>query len=85
MAYRLFSSKSYVVMPRAISQEDVSRLEGSSMLFGRGLVVFDLNASEPHFEIRGRVQRFAPDMFCVNDFADKLHLHNPAVFQTLFG
>lgn len=85
IAYRLFSSKSYVVMPRTLSQEDQSRLEGLCMLFGIGLVIFDLNVDRPRFEIRVRAQRFAPDMFYVNEFAERLHQHNPDVFQQLFG
>jgi hypothetical protein len=85
VAYRLFSSKAYVVMPRTITQEDLSRLEGLCMLFGVGLVLFDLNVDDPRFEIRVRAQRFAPDMFYVNEFAERLHQHNPASFQELFG
>jgi len=85
IAYRLFSSKSYVVMPRTILPEDQSRLEGLCMLFGMGLVIFDLNVEAPRFEIRVRAQRFTPDMFYVNEFADRLHQHNPDVFQQLFG
>ena len=41
-AYRLFSAKSYVVMPATISEEDSSRLEALCMLFGIGLVLFDV-------------------------------------------
>lgn len=85
IAYRLFSAKAYVVMPRTITQEDLSRLEGLCMLFGVGLVLFDLNLDEPKFEIRVRAQRFAPDMFYVNEFAERLHQHNPSSFQELFG
>ena len=40
VAYRLFAAKCYVVMPNTISDEDLSRLEGLSMLFGIGLVIF---------------------------------------------
>lgn len=85
IAYRLFSAKSYVVMPRTITPEDQSRLEGLCMLFGVGLVIFDLKVNEPKFEIRVRAQRFAPDMFYVNEFAERLHQHNPEAFQELFG
>ncbi len=85
VAYRLFSSKSYVVMPRTITQEDQSRLEALCMLFGLGLVLFALDPLDPQFEIRVRSQRFEPDMFYVNEFAERLHQHNPDVFQELFG
>ncbi len=84
-AYRLFAAKAYVVMPTTISEEDLSRLEALSMLFGIGLVVFDPNPDRPEFRIRVRAQRFSPDMFYVNEFADRLRAHNPDVFEELFA
>jgi hypothetical protein len=83
-AYRLFSAKSYVVMPRSMSEEDFSRMEALAMLFGIGLVVFDLDPAAPNFEIRVRAQRFLPDMFYVNEFADRLRQHNATMFEELF-
>lgn len=85
VAYRLFSSKSYVVMPNSISPEDYGRLEALCMLFGIGLVVFNPNVKEPDFSIRVRAQRFSPDMFYVNEFADRLYQLDPALFNRLFG
>lgn len=84
-AYRLFSAKSYVVMPATISEEDYSRLEALCMLFGIGLVLFDVNVEEPDFQIRVRAQRFPPDMFYVNEFAERLYQIDPTVFNQLFG
>lgn len=84
IAYRLFSAKSYVVMPRTMSEEDFSRLESMSMLFGVGLVVFEPEVTAPNFEIRVRAQRFLPDMFYVNEFADRLRQHNAELFEELF-
>ena len=85
IAYRLFSSKTYIAMPRSISEEDLSRLEALCMLFGVGLVLFDLNPKEPNFSIRVRAQRFFPDMFYVNEFADRLQETDMKVFEDLFG
>ena len=85
IAYRLFSSKTYIAMPTSLTEEDQSRLESLCMLFGVGLVLFDLNPDAPQFIIRVRAQRFSPDMFYVNEFADRLHHHNPEMFQKLFG
>jgi hypothetical protein len=86
VAYRLFSSKSYVVMPNSISPEDYGRLEALCMLFGIGLVVFNPNdVKEPDFSIRVRAQRFSPDMFYVNEFADRLYQLDPKLFNRLFG
>jgi len=85
VAYRLFSTKTYIVMPRTLSEEDLGRLESLCMLFGAGLVLFDLNKDAPEFTIRMRAQRFSPDMFYVNEFAEQLKRHNAKRFQELFG
>jgi hypothetical protein len=85
IAYRLFSSKCYVVMPRAINPLDKDRLESLCLLFGLGFVVFDLDVANPKFEILVRAQRSQPDMFYVNKFADDLFKHDHEVFQELFG
>jgi hypothetical protein len=84
-AYRLFSAKSYVVMPKSISEEDYSRLEALCMLFGIGLVLFETNPDEPDFQIRVRAQRHPPDMFYVNEFADRIYQIAPTTFNELFG
>ncbi len=84
VAYRLFSAKSYVAMPTALTEEDQSRLESLCMLFGVGLVLFDVDKSNPRFSIRVRAQRFSPDMFYVNEFAERLKLHDGQVFEHLF-
>lgn len=83
-AYRLFSHKVYLVMPVDISQEDQSRLEALAMLFGIGFVQFDLNVENPDYRARVRAQRFSPDMFYVNEFAERLHDHNKSAFNKLF-
>jgi hypothetical protein len=85
VAYRLFAAKCYVVMPTTISDEDLSRLEGLCMLFGLGLVVFQPDPKDPDFSIRVRAQRYSPDMFYVNEFARRLHQHDPALFEDLFS
>jgi hypothetical protein len=84
-AYRLFSAKSYVVMPDSVSQEDYSRLEALCMLFGIGLVIFRVNVDDPDFQIRVRAQRFPPDMFYVNEFAERIYQIDPETFNQLFG
>jgi hypothetical protein len=85
VAYRLFSAKTYIAMPKTLSEEDQSRLETLCMLFGVGLALFKLEPKAPDFTIRVRAQRFSPDMFYVNEFADRLKSHDPEVFQKLFG
>jgi hypothetical protein len=85
VSYRLFSTKCYVVMPDGMSEADKSRLEALSMLFGIGFVLFEPNPKSPEFTIRVRAQRFIPDMFYVNEFADRLRKKDPAAFEQLFG
>ena len=71
-------------MPKTMTEKDQSRLESLCMLFGVGLVLFDLKVKDPDYSIRVRAQRIAPDMFFVNDFADRLRAHNRDVFEQLF-
>lgn len=85
IAYRLFSTKTYIAMPTTLTEGDQSRLESLCLLFGVGLALFDLNRERPNFSIRVRAQRFSPDMFYVNEFADRLKHHNAEVFEKLFG
>ncbi len=84
VAYRLFSAKTYIAMPSSLTEEDQSRLEALCMLFGVGLALFDLDVDKPNFAIRVRAQRFTPDMFYVNEFADRLRYHDPDIFEQLF-
>lgn len=84
IAYRLFSTKTYIAMPTTLTEADQSRLESLCMLFGVGLVLFELNKDAPRFSIRVRAQRFSPDMFYANEFADRLKQHDPKIFKELF-
>jgi len=68
-SYKLFSHKSYIVIPKNSSQDDVSKLDALCMIFGIGLVLFDNNnPQDPQFEIRVRPLRHEPDMFYVNKY-----------------
>jgi len=83
-AYRLFSHKVYLVMPSDMPEEDQSRIEALSLLFGVGFIQFDPDTANPRYRVRVRAQRFAPDMFYVNEFAERLHDHNKSAFNRLF-
>ena len=85
IAYRLFSSKVYLVEPSSMIPEDQDRIEALCILFGIGLILFDLDPQNPNFRIRVRAQRYNPDMFYVNEFADKLYSVRKDVFKRLFG
>ncbi|MDZ4082408.1 MAG: hypothetical protein U1E10_05700 [Bdellovibrionales bacterium] len=84
VAYRLFSAKSYIVMPSTISEEDLSRLEALCLVHGIGLVVFETNPNDPKYEIRVRAQKSNPDMFYVNEFAERLKQFDSEKFEMLF-
>ena len=78
-AYKLFSHRSYLVVPREASPEDIGRLDALCTIFGIGLILFDATQSEnPAFMIRVRAARHEPDVFYVNQniklIADQLGL-----------
>lgn len=83
-AYRLFSHKVYVVMPRNLPTDDRDRLEALCGLFGVGYVEFDASLEIPAFEMRVRAQRFEPDRFYVNSMAERLKNHSKDDFDRLF-
>ena len=66
-AYRLFSHKSYLVVPSGSAQADLARLDVLCRICGIGLILF--NAADPSnasFDIRVRAASQDPDMFYVN-------------------
>ena len=68
-SYKLFSHKSYLVVPKDSSEEDVARIDALCLIFGIGLILFKRNDSKiPQFEIRVRPSKHEPDMFFVNQY-----------------
>lgn len=66
-AYKIFSHKSYIVVPNDSQIEDITRLDTLCRQFGIGLILFDsTNIEDPNFEIRARAVKHEPDMFFVN-------------------
>lgn len=66
-AYKIFSHKSYIVVPDDSQIEDITRLDTLCRQFGIGLILFDnTNVEDPNFEIRARAIKHEPDMFFVN-------------------
>jgi len=66
-AYKIFSHRSYVVVPKP-SEEDIVRLEALCMILGIGLVLHDAKPDNPTFEIRVRASKHEPDMEYVNKY-----------------
>jgi len=68
-AYRIFSHKTYIVIPKNSSEEDKSRLESLCLIYGIGLIYFNSsNTENPQYEIRVRPLKFEPDMFYTNKY-----------------
>ena len=68
-SYKLFSHRAYIVVPKNSAEEDISRLDALSRIFGIGLILFDAaNPNEPDFIIRARAARHEPDVFYVNKY-----------------
>lgn len=66
-AYKIFSHKSYIVVPNDSQIEDITRLDTLCRQFGIGFILFDSKKPEdPNFEIRVRAIKHEPDMFFVN-------------------
>ncbi len=84
VAYRLFSHKSYMVMPTTTTKDDISRLDALATIYGVGLVTFTLNVATPEFALRVRATPSEPDMFYVNEMARQLHRSAPEAFNKLF-
>lgn len=84
VAYKLFSHKSYIVMPNTISKDDLSRLDALATIYGIGLVTFTLDRDAPDFQLKVRAVPSQPDMFYVNDMAKRLVANDRKAFNALF-
>ncbi len=72
-AYKIFSHKCYLVIPKQSSQDDIDRLDSLCQLFRIGLVLFDANnPNTPEFEIRVRPTKHEPDIFYTNKYMSKI-------------
>jgi hypothetical protein len=68
-SFKLFSHKSYLVVPSCASEEDIDRLESLAQIFGIGLVTFNRDdPKNPQFRTLARASRQEPDMFYANKY-----------------
>ncbi|GIW65533.1 MAG: hypothetical protein KatS3mg095_0517 [Candidatus Parcubacteria bacterium] len=82
-AYKLFSHKVYLVVPKDASPVDLSRLESLCLRFSIGLITFDRNNSQnPDFRIITRAIKSEPDYFYVNEYLRRLDKRD---LKELFG
>lgn len=72
-AYKLFSHKAYLVIPKQAADDEISRLDSLCQIFGIGLVTFDAsNPSDPDFRILVRPSRHEPDLFYTNKYMARI-------------
>jgi hypothetical protein len=84
VAYRLFSHKSYVVVPNSTSGDDINRLKSLCSIHGVGLVTFALNKDQPDYAVVVLPVNAAPDMFYVNSMLERLKANEPDLLNKLF-
>ncbi len=68
-AYKLFSHKAYLVVPKQADTDELSRLDSLCQIFGIGLVTCDAtNPEMPDFRILVRPSKQEPDLFYTNKY-----------------
>lgn len=84
VAYRLFSHKSYIVVPNSTSSDDMNRLKSLCSIHGVGLVTFALDKHQPDYTVVVLPVNAAPDMFYVNNMLERLKSSEPKLLNKLF-
>lgn len=84
VAYRLFSHRSYIVVPNSTSSDDMSRLKSLCSIHGIGLVTFALNKQQPDYTVIVLPVNAVPDMFYVNSMLERLKASEPKILNKLF-
>lgn len=85
VAYRLFSHKSYIVVPNSTSSDDMNRLKSLCSIHGVGLVTFTLDKDQPDYAVIVLPVNAAPDMFYVNNMLERLKASEPKLLNKLFS
>jgi hypothetical protein len=85
VAYRLFSHKSYIVIPNTTSEDDLSRLTALCTIHGVGLVTFTYDKANPDYTVLVLPAQASPDMFYANQMLRRLLESSPALFNKLFS
>ena len=83
VAYRLFSHKSYIVVPNSTSSDDMNRLKSLCSIHDVGLVTFTLNVDQPDYVVVVLPAVASPDMFYVNTMLDRLKSSEPSLLNKL--
>jgi hypothetical protein len=68
-AYKLFSHKSYLVIPSQTPDDELARIDSLCQIFGIGLVTFNAkNSAMPEFRLIVRATKHEPDLFYTNRY-----------------
>ncbi len=84
VAYRLFSHRTYIVVPNSTSSDDMNRLKSLCSIHGVGLVTFMLNKAQPDYVVVVLPVNASPDMFYVNNMLERLKSSEPSLLNQLF-
>ncbi len=84
VAYRLFSHKSFIAVPKTTGEDDLARLKALCSIHGVGLVTFILDKQTPDYTILIPAQQARPDMFYTNQMARMLSKDSKSLFKKLF-
>ncbi|MFN3945008.1 MAG: hypothetical protein ACK4K7_08770 [Allosphingosinicella sp.] len=84
VAYRLFSHKSYIVVPNTTSEDDLGRLKALCTIHGLGLVTFTLDPEAPDYSTHVLPTQASPDMFYTNQMLRRLLEADSKLFNKLF-
>jgi hypothetical protein len=84
VAYRLFSHKSFIAVPKTTGEDDLARLKALCSIHGVGLVTFTLDKDAPDYTTLVPAQQASPDMFYANQMARRLLDVSKPLFKKLF-
>ena len=85
MSYRLFSSRIYIIIPDNCDEEDKARMEALSLLYGLGLIQYNLSKENyPQFRLMIRAKTHNPNLSYTNEFIAKIREKDEILYKLLF-
>jgi hypothetical protein len=84
VSYRLFSHRSYIVVPVDIAADDHARLKALCSVHGIGLVTYQRNPENPEYRVIVTPLTGIPDVYYANRMIRQLRDANEAAYRKLF-
>lgn len=84
VAYRLFSHRCYLVIPRPTNRDDTDKLVTQCDSLGIGLVFVTPESNPIAFDEKVRARSNIPDVYYMNQLAEALKKYAPDVFNEIF-